>query len=105
MHSTHDGMIESDGKAAQSCVGHRFVPVVEHGVERFFAPERRQHRAQDGRHPQQRGQAPVKADTAKRGKNHQNDHPHAEANDDLCRLQLLGRIQIRKLRQDQSSLT
>ena len=105
MLSAHDGVVESDGKAAQGCVSKSFVPVVEHGAERFFAPERRQHRAQDRRHPQERGQAPVKADTAKRSENHQNGHPHAEANDDLGRLQLLRRIQIRKLRQDQSSLT
>src|ERR1700745_675976 len=37
MISTHDGVVESDGKAAQGCVSKSFVPVVEHGAERFFA--------------------------------------------------------------------
>ena len=46
-------MIEPADQAAQRRIGHRFVPVVEDGSERLLLRKGRQHRAQDGRHPQQ----------------------------------------------------
>jgi hypothetical protein len=86
---------EAAEQAAQSCVSQRFIPVVEDGIERSFMLQRRQHRAQDRGHPQQRGQASIEADAAKRGEDDQNKHAQAEANDYPNRSQFPR--QIRKL--------
>jgi len=100
--SNRHSMVEAADQAAQRRIGHGFVPVVESGIERLFMLQRREHRAQDGRHPQQRRKTSAKADAAKGRKNQENDYSQAEASDYLGRFEL-GRFQfsrqIRKPRQ------
>ena len=91
--SNRYSMVEPADQAAQRRVGHGFVPVVESGIERLFMLERREHRAQDGRHPQQRGKTSAKADAAKGRENHENDYSQTEASDNLGRFEL-GRFQF-----------
>jgi hypothetical protein len=72
--------------------------VVESGIERLLMLERREHRAQDGRHPQQRRKTSAKADAAEGRENHENDRSQAKASDYLDRFEL-GRFQfLRQIR-------
>ena len=84
--------IECAGQTAQRGIGHGLVPVVESGIERFFAIIRRKHRAQDGGHPQQQSEAALKADAAKSRESHDCDHSQSEANDHFRRLRRLCQI-------------
>jgi len=81
--SDRDGVVETADQAAQRCVSHHLIPVVERGIERGLAFERCQDGAQDGGHPQQCAKASIEADAAERGKDDQHDHPRAETNDHL----------------------
>ena len=55
-------MFEGAGETAQRRIGHGLVPMVKNGGERFLAIERRNHRAQDGGHPQHHGETSLKTD-------------------------------------------
>jgi hypothetical protein len=95
--SNLDGVIEDAYQRKQGSIGRRLIPVIENYVERRLAPHGADDGAEDGRHPQQRGEACTEADAAKRCKKGQNEHSQAKASDHLDRSQLSR--QIRKLRQ------
>jgi hypothetical protein len=92
-------MVEPDREAAQSRVSHHFVPVIENGGERYFAPDDGERRAQQGGHTKQRDKASAKPDAAKRGKHDENDHSQTRADDYLDRLCFAVQIHVRNLGQ------
>src|ERR1700680_1391751 len=49
------GLIEAADQHAYRCVSHRFIPMIEPGVERQLAPHDGDHGGGDGGHPPQWG--------------------------------------------------
>jgi hypothetical protein len=87
-------MFEGAGEAAQRRIGHSLVPMVKSGGERFLAIEHRNHRAEDGRHPQHHGETALKADTSEHRECGDRGHSQTEANDHLRRFRRLRQVTI-----------
>jgi hypothetical protein len=92
-------LIEPAHQCVERSICNRLVPMVQRGVEDRLATHEADHRAEDDRHPEQRREAPGKADAAEGGKAEQDDQPHEKANQHLAGIELLRKM--RKLRQDQ----
>ena len=94
-------LVEPAHQGAERGIGNGFVPMVQRGVEDRLATHEADHRAEDDRHPEQRHEAPGKADAAEGGKAGQDDQPHEKANQHLAGIELLRKK--RKLREYQDS--
>src|SRR5260370_42554198 len=55
-------LIEAVDQHANGGIGHRFIPLIELGIEWKLAPDVADSAAEDGGHRQQGGQAPAEAD-------------------------------------------
>jgi len=67
-------MTEAADQGKHGRIGHRFIPVVERGAERWLAPHGADDGAEDDRHPQQRGETAGEADAGEGGKGEQDAH-------------------------------
>ena len=74
-----------------------FVPMIEDGTERRFAPEEGDTRTQNDRHPEQGFEASSESDAAERRKGSEEGNTDGEARDHTCRAQ--GPRYVRRLRQ------
>src|SRR5580704_17509823 len=74
----HGGFIRA-GEAAQCREGHRLVPVIERGSQRFLVIERRNDATEDGRHPQHHREAAFKADAADHSECQNGGHAQTES--------------------------
>ena len=97
--SNRDGLVESADQAAQRRVGHRFIPVVENHVERWFALDRADDGAEDGRPSTAARQGSCRSRCCRSAaKTTRMIIRRTEANQHLGRSHFLR--QVRKLRQD-----
>src|ERR1700738_741409 len=80
-----NSVIEDADQGERSSIGDRFIPGVENSAEWRLALHGADDGAEDDGHEQQRAEASAEADAAERGKNHQNAHPQAKANEHLGR--------------------
>jgi len=78
-------LVEPAHQRAERGVGNGFVPMVQRGVEDRLATHEADHRAEDDRHPEQRGKASDEADVAECGEAAEQGDACAKAYEDLFR--------------------